>query len=79
MRLNMDYPLPCPRCGRIIELDLPSTASDWDDYDGCIGPMQEYRFEDVPLSCPHCGGALCLNGTIYDCMGNRTGTLNAQS
>ena len=61
-----------------MELDLPAAATDWDDYDGCIGSMQEYRFEDCPFTCPSCGADLTLNGTIYDSMGNRTGSLTAQ-
>ena len=72
------YPLPCPRCGHAIELDLSTAATDWDDFDGCIGSMQEYRFEEQALSCPHCGETLTLNGTVCDYMGDRTGTLNAR-
>jgi predicted RNA-binding Zn-ribbon protein involved in translation (DUF1610 family) len=72
------YLLTCPRCGGAVSIDLPTLATDWDDYDGCIGPMQEYRFEAVPLPCPHCGEAMTVNGTIYDSAGNRTGTLTAQ-
>lgn len=65
----------CPHCGRSISLDPASAATDWDEFDGCIGPMLEYRFEDVPLTCPGCQAHLSLSGTLSNSMGQLTNTL----
>lgn len=73
------YFIPCPRCQEQIPLKLEQSATDWDEYDGCIGPMLEYRFESVLLPCPRCGAELTLNGTISNSMGQVTGTLTARS
>ena len=73
------YSIQCPRCQSEIPLELEHTATDWDEFDGCIGPMLEYRFASVPLTCSHCGAGLTLNGTISNSMGQITGTLKASS
>ena len=72
---HIPYFISCPHCQKEIALDLAHTATDWDEFDGCIGPMLEYCFEAVPLPCPHCGAALTLRGTVANSMGQVTGTL----
>lgn len=72
---HISYSILCPHCQEAISLDLEHAATDWDEYDGCIGPMLEYRFESVSLPCPHCGSELVLNGTISNSMGQVAGTL----
>ena len=67
--------LLCPCCGRSFSLDPASSATDWDEFDGCIGPMLEYRFEEVSFTCPHCRADLTLSGTLSNSMGQITNSL----
>lgn len=69
------YSIHCPSCQGEIPLNLEHSATGWDEFDGCIGPMLEYRFEAVSMTCSRCGTELVLSGTVSNSMGQIIGTL----